>query len=306
MTENSNIYGITYPLALDYTFVMKKRILLLILCCLVGVVPSYSEVIEIRHPVPQETQDPQRSYFIQLLALAFSKVGLEPAFRSVPLSLSQERQLLSLNGNQMDVMWTMTSKEREQIARPIRIPIMKGLLGYRVMVIHDENLNDLSRLTSVEELKKLVGIQGHDWPDTKILRENGLSVQVSKWFPDMYRQLAKKKVDYFPRGLLEAFGELDKFAYPNLTVLPKKAIYYPTALYYFVSNSNETLGKTIERGLKIAVRDGSFDRLFYEFPDHAKALGQFDHKKAKVFQLENSSLPKATPLDERSYWLDLK
>ena len=281
------------------------RLLMSILAILWGGT-CVAQIIEIRHPVPQETQDPQRSYFIQLMALAFSKVGIEPSFRSVSLSLSQERQLLSLNGNQIDVMWTMTSEEREQIALPIRVPIMKGLLGYRVLMIHRSNIDSISNVSSIGGLKGFVGIQGHDWPDTKILRDNGLTIKTSQWFPDMYRQLAKKKVDYFPRGILEFSGELDKFSYEDLMALPNQAIYYPTALYYFVSNANEKLGRMLEKGLKVAVKDGSFDRLFYEFPDHAKALDQFDYKNARVYQLENSYLPKSTPLDKSDFWIKLR
>lgn len=292
-------------MGLDYTSNMKEVVRLILLILSICISPSYSEVLEIRHPVPQDAQEPHRSYYIQLLALAFDKADVEVSFRSVPSSLSQERLLLALNGDQMDVMWTMTSKEREQIAMPIRVPLMKGLLGYRVLVIHKANLSRFENITSLEDWKRLNGVQGHDWPDTKILRENGLLIKTSTWFPDMYRQLSVKKVDYFPRGVLEFSEELDKYAYPDLVVVPNQAIYYPTALYFFVANSNKNLGKIIERGLKMAIRDGSFDRLFYSYPEHGKALEQFDYKDARVYRLENTSLPKSTPLNKPDYWLKI-
>lgn len=40
----------------------------------------------------------------------------------------QNRQLISLNKGILDVVWTVTTIERETNYRPIKVPLMKGLI----------------------------------------------------------------------------------------------------------------------------------------------------------------------------------
>ncbi|MCX4029761.1 hypothetical protein H0A36_18915 [Endozoicomonas sp. SM1973] len=50
--------------------------------------------------------------------------------------MTQSRAFLSL-GRQLDVVWSMTSIERETLFTPVRIPLLKGLLGHRIFIIRN-------------------------------------------------------------------------------------------------------------------------------------------------------------------------
>ncbi|MCP4350231.1 MAG: amino acid ABC transporter substrate-binding protein, partial [Desulfobacterales bacterium] len=91
----------------------------------------------------------------------------------------------------------------------------------------------------------------------------------------------------FPRGINEAWKEISEMGskYPNLTVEPSIAIYYPYPVYFFVNKQNLKLADRIERGLKILMKDGSFEKLFLKY--HDAVIGQADLKNRKMFELEN-------------------
>lgn len=49
---------------------------------------------------------------------------------------------------------------------PVRIPLLKGLMGCRISIINKKNRKKFAKIKSVEELKKLTALQGHDYFDT--------------------------------------------------------------------------------------------------------------------------------------------
>ena len=69
-----------------------------------------------------------------------------------------KRKLRSLNQGELDVIWAMTSEQREQELLPIRAPILKGLIGYRIMVIQDTKQQDLTHILSTQQIKAMVAI----------------------------------------------------------------------------------------------------------------------------------------------------
>lgn len=127
-----------------------------------------------------------------------------------------KRKLRSLNQGELDVIWAMTSKQREQELLPIRVPIFKGLIGYRIMVIQDTKQQDLTHILSTQQIKAMVAIQGPDWADTDILRANGFKVQTSDWYNGFYRGVSKGFYDYLPKSILEPRAEMRRFRFNNL------------------------------------------------------------------------------------------
>jgi len=157
------------------------------------------------------TQDRRSEYFVQLLKLALdktetklNKVKLESTIR-----MQQGRAVQQLlMGKNIDVIWTVTSIAREEKLLPIRIPLLKGLLGHRVLIIRKEDKKKFSSITSLEDLKHFSAGQGHDWPDTEILRANQIDVITAANYEGLFTMLEARRFDYFPRGVNEAWQEL--------------------------------------------------------------------------------------------------
>ena len=79
-------------------------------------------------------------------------------------------------------------------------------------------------------------------------------------------------------------------------------LYYPTAEYFFVSRQNTALAARLEKGLRLAIEDGSFDKLFREHPINANAFGKANLLRRRIIRLDNPLLPKDTPFADKQLW----
>ena len=238
---------------------------------------------------------------MQLLKLALSKTDASIELRPHAVFMLQVRAMREVERQSgLDIVWTMTSREREQALLPIRIPIDRGLLGWRLLLVQPAREPDFARVRSLDGLKALRGGQGADWPDTTILRSAGLAIDESARYGDLFQKLAAGRIDYFPRSVQEIWGELDSHPDQGFVIEPTLALHYPTAMYFFVSRQRPELAAEIRKGLDIALRDGSFEALFQKnFGDVLKRsrLGE-----RQVFELRNPLLPPETPLRDARLW----
>lgn len=278
----------------------------LALCCC-AVLAAPERVIYMRAQAEPDIRD---RYFADLLQLALDKTrashGAATAEAS-PVLMRQSRALLSLEqGRYLDVLWTMTSREREAKLAPIRIPLLRGLLGYRLLVIRRDRVRDFAGIGELASLAALTAVQGHDWPDTAILRANGLRVETSSTeIAGMYAMLRLGRVDYFPRGVNEAWTELARLTGTELMVEPHLLLRYTAPVYFFVRPGRPELAARIETGLRRALADGSLERHFRTHPATRSALTTLEAGDWTVLELENPTLPDQTPVSDTALWYRL-
>ncbi len=282
------------------------RIIMFVCLCSVNFQIAFGGELVVRHIRP-ETEDDQRSYYYRdVLHLALEKtVETDGAFRlqMAEKAMFQDRAIRMLEGNkELDVVWTMTSREREQKLIPIRIPLLKGLLGHRIFIINRKDKETFAEIETFEDLKKLKAGQGHDWPDTEILRANGIEVVAASTYDGLFKMLARGRFDYFPRGVNEPWIEVRAHPDNDFIVEETLLLHYPAPVYFFVNQINAALVDRIERGLRLAIKDGSFDNIFYNHPITKEIFERAQMEERKVFQLTNPLLTPETPLDEPAFW----
>lgn len=270
-------------------------------------VNSNTDFLHIRHPFNvkgDEIYEKRTHYIVDLLDLALSKSGINYSMEPVPLNtVTGNRNTRNLVSGQYSVNWMHTSIRREADLIPIRIPIFKGLIGWRIMLIRNESQLTFSTLHSIEELKLLTAGQGHDWPDTTILRRHGFKVITSPSRESLVNMVRGKRIDYFPRSIIEIWDELDVHANQNLAVEKKIAVVYPTAYYFFVRPDNKPLADAIERGLTTARIDGTFDKLLYRYYGDSLAKTHLDQRN--IFYISNPALSSETRLHQSDLWFSL-
>lgn len=249
-----------------------------------------AEELNIKYNAPLEKNDTQKDYFIILLnemCQQLSSQGHKCNLRPVKLPMLQQRQLKSLNKELIDVVWTVTTKERENNYLPIRIPLMDGLIGYRLAVVNKSNRQYFNLPLQIESLKKLRLAQGHDWPDTVILRNNGFNVIETAWYNKLYKQTSLGYFDYTLRGVLEVYSEFDKFSEPNVYIDENLLFRYPSAIYFFVKKGNVKLADYLTQALSALKKSGEFDNLLREFKNHKVALERANLEKRVIIDLDN-------------------
>ncbi|WP_206485162.1 hypothetical protein [Thalassotalea sp. G2M2-11] len=267
---------------------------------------------EIRVVGQQSKEDLGHEYFTQLIKLAINASTPEYQHKSISIlkltHTTQGRTVNLLERGVLDVIWTGTNQARESQFIPIRIPLFMGLLGYRVSLIHQDNYSQFAALLdSPEKLKSLTACQGEHWPDSDILEDNGFNISRIVNLSSMFKILAYKRCDYFPRAIFEGYSELDivKKEFPNLVMFDDLVLHYPFAIYFFVNKNKPELAQQIEYGLRELIKDGRFFKLMKKHPFSAQIFPLEKWKNKKFLHLRNSELTEKTMLDNPKLWLKL-
>lgn len=265
-------------------------------------------VIRMRPPLwrSPDRPPPEHDYKRELISLILGKTEdrYGPFRVEWIASTVQSRTFQLMDEGAVDLIITMTSRDREERLIPIRIPAFKGLYGWRLLVIREADRERFAGIDMLDQLRVLWGGQGRDWPDTRILEANGLQVDTAVRGIALYRMLAAGRIDYYPRGAHEPYLELEDFGpfRQPLVVEEHLALYYPAPGYIFVARNNPGLAARLEEGFRAALADGSFDRFFDSHPHIRECLERADLANRTVLRLDNPLLTPETPLDEPGLW----
>jgi ABC-type amino acid transport substrate-binding protein len=245
---------------------------------------ALAQPIEIFYPGPAETADTRAGYYVSLLDLAMSKTGVR--YKLTPFTVitagTRAMQLLQ-TGNDINLTWGPTTRELEEVSAPIYIPLDKGILGWRIFLINRRDREMFSRIRTLKELSQYTAGQQRDWGDVQILRANGMKVVETSVYETMFQMLLADRFQYFPRGIGEIWGEARRSAKLDIEVERTLALHYPSKTYFFVNKQNVALHDLVERGLRAAIKDGSFERLFDRF--NGEAIRRAGLDKRLVFEL---------------------
>lgn len=201
-------------------------------------------------------------YVVTLLNLALAQTETEFGPVQIianPEATSQQQQLLNLRSGKTDIMWSVTTLEREQNNNVVRIPLTGGMFGYRVLLVR-ENDERFQSAISLKQLKQLNAVQGSDWPDTDILKYHDFSVKTSV-YSSSFKLLDKGMIDYYPRAVHEVFEELN--THRSLAIATERyvALQYDNPMFFFVSKRRPELAKRLEAGLSKLLENGDLQRL---------------------------------------------
>ena len=252
---------------------------------------------------PEWSDTGRDPYGVALLKLAFAKAKVCHTLVYSEPGMKQARAAFELEHDtgKLDIMITMTSPERETALLGVPVPLTKGLLGWRIALVRKERLHQFAEVRTAAQLKHFMAGQGHDWPDTAILRASGLPVQVSSTYDGMFKMLEAGRIDYFPRAVQQVFAEQEQ--HPALAVDPHIALRYPTDAYFFVNRRNTRLADDVRRGLEAAIADGSFDRLFYSY--FAAQIAAAGLEGRHIIELPNPARAPSLPDERSKLWFSL-
>ncbi len=288
----------------NQTFV---RIIILSLCSFFYATHIGAQDVVIRHPVGRTAQDQRYEYMIKVLKLVLDKtIASHGQYRLKPsIGMNQERMVRDLIYDKLDVAQLPISEKNGHDLLPIRIPIRKGLLGWRILLIRKEDRGIFSKVKSIIDLQKFKAGFGSTWADLPILEYNigSDNVVTGKSYDGLFGMLINGRFDYLHRGLHEPWKEVAqrRDQYPDLWIEETLILHYPMGDYLYVNPRNIKLAERLQTGFNLALADGSFEQLFEE-----EFRGIID--KAKISQrtlikFNNPNLPEDTPIQNKNLWL---
>lgn len=192
----------------------------------------------------------------------------------------------------IDVMWGSATKERQQQMRLVPIDLLKNLNNYRVLLIHKDSKSAFARVKTLDDLKKFSVGSGEHWTDGNIFKDNGFNVSFTSSYWGLYKMLAAHRFQFISRGLHEIGFDVLTFADLGLIQEETLLLKYEPAVHYsfFVNKNNTTLADRLERGLKIAQADGTFDRMFYEVPSFKEGDELLKNSRRTLIEIKNTKV----------------
>jgi hypothetical protein len=252
---------------------------------------------------------PRDLYKVKVIKFFLNKSGIKYNISSLKNSVTKPREFKEIQkGKLINVGIFTSSKKYESTLIPIRFPIYKGLIGYRIFIINKKNQKVFEQVKSVEDLKKLICIQGLNWTDADILKSSGFNVYQTRYTNIFGMLELNHEADFFPRGIYEIFFEMDKNSkmYPNLTIEKTILLHYPLAMFLYVSPKTPEIAKALKKGFEIAQKDGSLKYL-----TSGNIIGNYNIKKIislsrlkhrKIFELPNPFLTDETKKIPEEFW----
>lgn len=257
------------------------------------------------HP---KSNDPKENLIAEILKLALSKTAESASYKFQPLPNAQTegRSVEMLKEGSMTVMWAGTQKHYEQSLLPIRIPVLKGMLGHRIFIIRQGEESRYAEIDNLADLQRFAVGQGRFWGDTVVLKHAGLEVVTPVKYESLFPMLEGGRFDLFPRAIHEPWSEVSARAELNLSIEPRVLLIYPFAMYFFVAPDNQALATAIEQGFMQAIEDGSYDQLFFAHPMIKDAISLARLQERVVIRLENPNMSEQTPIDDERLWLNIE
>lgn len=165
-------------------------------------------------------------------------------------------------------------------------PTMKGLLGYRSLIIRKGDYEKFRHIKSLAQLRKLIIGQGSNWEDAATLRHNKLRIDDSGRYENLLNMLNHHRFDAVLLGAVEAPAVLAESPLRDrLMILPEAIVYYPHAMIFQVSGKAPQLAERLRTGMRILEENGTISALMeHHFGD---TLSQLRGHQPHVIVLEH-------------------
>lgn len=232
-------------------------------------------------------------HYLQLLTLALDKTILEYGpYRIVQNphhgGIERDRAML-IAGEGIDVMWASVTRERREKMRVIPIDLLHGLNNYRLLLIRKGDQQRFASVKNLDDLRKFTAGTGVHWTDGRIMKNNNFNTNMSFSMPGLFKMLAAGRFDFISRGAHEVSNDLSIYPDYGFAVEDHLLLKYsePVQYSFFVNKDNLRLAERIERGLKMAQADGSFDRISNQLPGLKEAESYIKQEHRQLIEIKN-------------------
>ncbi|MEL4250258.1 hypothetical protein AAEH72_04400 [Shewanella xiamenensis] len=232
-------------------------------------IPNSHAVDTFKMNPPESENDHRYQYTYDLLTLIIEATNNDFGVASIQISddiMSRNRIFRGLlEGKTVNVIAEASNSQWDEQLIPIKIPIRKGIQGFRVFIIKKQNLPIMANINTLAQLMALDTGSGSQWSSKAAMQNAGFNVIESIQYDNLFNMLSMGRFITFGRGVNEAFQEVEQFKqqYPDLVVDDNILLHIPLATYYYVAPNQPHLATRIQEGLKRIIANGKFDELFY-------------------------------------------
>ncbi|WP_374763174.1 hypothetical protein [Yunchengibacter salinarum] len=221
---------------------------------------------------------------------------------------SQKRGLMLLKRDDApyDIYPSGFSQSREKALQQVDIPLMGGLLGLRLLATRAEMVPRFAHIKNRRMLARRMILGGTaSWPDSSIMRKNGLSVLTvsraseQKTLNALWDLLKAGRVDALSQSVIEAQSEHKLRGNPDIRFVSSPLLRYrmPLLAYFRPGDPRAAI---LEQGLKRLYAAGGVRAILACHPSTRPPLQKAVKANPTVISLANPDLtPRLKALPER-------
>ncbi|MCO7188136.1 MULTISPECIES: hypothetical protein [unclassified Pseudoalteromonas] len=198
-----------------------------------------------------------QKYLSELLHVSLYELGYNLTLTMTPNPLYKRESRL-LNSGKITMIMRLATPQRDATFHKIAVPLTQGLIGKRLLLIHQRNQPRFDTVTSLDTFRdsELVGVFAPGWYDTQIWQANHLPyVESASDHTTILRMLTdgNRGFDYFSRGL----NEIDDYTLSNgLIIEPHLVLSYPLDFHFYLHPENKVHISILTRALEQARDSG--------------------------------------------------
>lgn len=187
----------------------------------------------------------------------------------------------------------------------IKVPIRRGLLNYRLLLIHQKDKEKFAQVKSLENLKRLTAGMRTGWVTTDIFHHAGMELVESQNFDGLFVLLNNHKFNYIPRAVYEIFDEIDsrRNELKNIMVEETLILHLPMPTYIYVSPQFPRIAKRLESGLRKMLDNGDLDNILHKY--YTDDIKRANLKNRKIIKIDNPYYQDLDLLDDKTLWFQL-
>ncbi|MEP0356766.1 hypothetical protein [Paraglaciecola sp.] len=209
-------------------------------------------------------------------------------FETVDVDMTPGRAFSSMKtGELINTYVAPANRLWDRSTIPIKIPIRKGLLSYRLLLINQLDLPKFEKVKTLDDLNHLTAGLQKNWATTKVFNDSNINMTVSHTFEGLFLMLEKQRFNYIPRAIYEVFDELNnrKSQLKNIIVEPNLALHIPMATFVYVSKDYPEIAKRIEAGLKKMVANGELQAILNKY--YAEDIDRANLETRRIIEIKN-------------------
>lgn len=295
----------------NFIFHLQQRVLIIIMVLLLLFCSSIAVAIDIvRVPQMQSEMDVRYNYKNAILLRALELT--EPEFgayelQTVETVMLRNRALAVIQaGKLINVYFSPANDLWDQHTLAVKVPIRRGILSYRLLLIHEADAPLFKKVKTLDDLKKLTAGLQAEWLTTEIFEALGFNVVKVQSYDGLFMMLDNHRFNYIPRGVHEVYDELN--ARQDITrhvmVESSLALYLAMPTYAYVSPKEPQLARRIEVGFTMMVENGDLEKIFLEY--YADDIERAGLHNRHIIEINNPFFADYSLLKNEKLWFTTK
>ncbi|WP_285163694.1 hypothetical protein [Shewanella goraebulensis] len=271
------------------TYFLATIICLLSSCFFIANTTLAKDVVIFNQPA--SSKDSRYQYSFELMKLILKQTENDFGDWEIAHSevfMTRDRVLSELiSGSLINVIAEAPKVGWNESLIPIKLPLRKGIQGFRVFIIKQENYEAFQQIQTLAQLKSYPTGSGIFWSTRNALEQAGFDVIVGSSYEGLFHMLERGRFTSFGRGINEVSDELAIYSqsFPELVLDDNVLLHIPLITIFYVSPNNPKLAERIQIGMERIIANGQFDHAFYK--QYCHALENINLDSRIIFNIDN-------------------